>query len=49
MVRRISGSGRRLAAKEMNDQQDYADNEKNVNKSSGNVERYPGDEPNAKE
>jgi hypothetical protein len=33
----------------MNDQHDHADHKKDVNKSSGNVERYPGDEPNPKE
>jgi hypothetical protein len=45
----FSGSGRRIDTEEMNYQHDHADHEKNVNKSSRNVERYPGDEPNAKE
>jgi hypothetical protein len=33
----------------MNDQHDHADYEKNVNESAGDVERDPGDQPNAEE
>jgi hypothetical protein len=36
-------------AKEMNDQHDYADHEKKVNKATGDVERQEGNNPNGEE